>query len=57
LKQQKGEVLYDTWELIDNMSLNEYRAHTDEEATRKKNFMIYLNTQDALVSSNKLLSL
>jgi len=39
------------------MSLNEYRAHTDKEAALKKKAMIYLNTQDVLFSSNKLLSL
>ena len=43
--------------LIDNMSLNEYRGHTEEEATPKKKGMINLNTQDALLASNKLLSI
>lgn len=43
--------------LIDNMYLNEYRGHTEEEATSKKKGMIDLNTQDALLASNKLLSI
>jgi hypothetical protein len=43
--------------LIDNMSLNEYRGHTEEEATPWKKGMIDLNTQDALLASNKLLSI
>ena len=38
-------------ELINNMSLNEYRGHTEEEATPRKKCMIDLNTQDALLVS------
>ena len=44
-------------ELIDNLPLNEYRAQTDEEDAPKKKGMIYINIQDALLASNKLLSL
>jgi len=44
-------------ELIDNMSLNEYRGQHEEEATPRKKGMIDLNTQDALLVSNKLLSI
>ncbi|AES87383.1 hypothetical protein MTR_4g026370 [Medicago truncatula] len=33
-------------ELIDNMSLSEYRAHTEEKAATKKKGMIDLNTHD-----------
>ena len=44
-------------ELIGNMSLNEYRAHTEEEATPKKKCMIDLNAQDDLLANNKLLSI
>jgi len=44
-------------ELIDNMPLNEYRAHTEEEAALKKKGVIDLSTHDALLSSNKLLSI
>jgi len=40
--------------LIDNMSMNEYRGHTEEEETPRKKDMIDLNTQDALLASNKL---
>jgi hypothetical protein len=43
--------------LIDNMSLNEHRGHTEEEATPRKKDMIDLNTQDALLATNKLLSI
>jgi len=37
------------------MSLNEYRAHIEEEAALKKKGMININTKDVLFSSNKLL--
>jgi hypothetical protein len=37
-------------ELIDNMSLNEYRAHTNEESAPKKKCMIDLNTRDVLLA-------
>ena len=43
--------------LIDNMSLYEYRGHTEEEATPRKKVMIDLNTQDVLLASNKLLNI
>jgi len=43
--------------LTDNMSLNEYRGHIEKEATPKKKVMIDQNIQDALLSSNKLLSI
>jgi len=43
--------------LIDNMSLNEYWGHTEEEATPKKKCMIDLNTQDNLLASKKLLNI
>lgn len=42
-------------EMINNMSLNEYRPHIEENATSKKKGMIDMNTQDALLASNKLL--
>ncbi|AET02979.1 hypothetical protein MTR_8g060460 [Medicago truncatula] len=45
-------------ELIDNISLNEYHADTEEEeAAPKKNGMIDLNTQDALLASNKVFNI
>jgi len=44
-------------ELNDNMSLNQCRAHTDEEASSKKKCMININTEDDLLASNKVLSL
>jgi len=44
-------------ELIDNMSLNEYRAQTDDESAPKKKDMMDLNTQNALLAGNKLLSI
>jgi len=47
----------EVWELIDNMSLKEYCAHTDKEDSPKKKGMIDLNTQDVLLASNKLLRL
>jgi len=47
----------DVRELIENMSLNEYRAHTKEEAAPKNKCMIDLNTEDVLLASNKLLSI
>lgn len=42
-------------ELIENMSLNEYRAHTEEDIAPKKKCIIDLHTQDDLLSSNELL--
>ena len=51
----KINTVYEVRKLIDNMSLNEYRGHIEEEATPRKKDMIDLNTQDALLSSNKLL--
>jgi len=53
----KIKTVGEVWELIDIMSLNEYRAHTYEEASPRKKGMIDLNTHDALLASNKLLSL
>lgn len=47
----------DVRELIENMSLNEYRVHTKEEAAPRKKCMIYLNTEDDILASNKLLSI
>jgi len=44
-------------ELIDNMYLNEYGANIEEKASPKKKGMIDINTQDALLASNKLLSI
>lgn len=44
-------------ELIVNMSLDEYRALTDEKVSLKKKGIIDLNTHDTLLASNKLLSL
>jgi len=44
-------------ELIDNMSLNEYLGHIEEEATPRKNGLIDQNTQDDLLARNKLLSI
>jgi len=43
--------------LIGNMSMNEYRGHTEEEANPRKKGMIDLNTQDALLARNKLLNI
>jgi hypothetical protein len=43
--------------VIDNLSPNEYRGHIEEEMTPRKKGMIDLNTQDALLASNKLLSI
>ena len=43
--------------LINDMSLNEYRGITEEEATPRKKGMIDLSTKDALHASNKLLSI
>jgi len=53
----KIKTVVEVQEKIDNMSLNEYRGHTEEEATPKKKGMIVLKTQDALLASNKLLSI
>ena len=44
-------------ELINNMSLNEYCIHTEEEAASKKKCMIDLNTHDDLFANNKLFNI
>jgi len=44
-------------EMIENMSLNEYRAHTKEGSAPKKKGMLDLNTKDALLASKKLLNI
>lgn len=44
-------------EVFDNMSLNEYSAHVDDESTPKKKGMMDFNTQNVLLASNKLLSI
>ncbi|AES98904.1 hypothetical protein MTR_5g074370 [Medicago truncatula] len=44
-------------EVFDNMSLNEYSAHVDDESTPKKKGMMEFNTQNVLLASNKLLSI
>jgi len=41
-------------ELIENMSLNEYCAHTKEDISPKKKCIIELNTHDDLLASKEL---
>jgi hypothetical protein len=49
----KIKTVNEVQELVDNMSLNEYHAHTEEEAAPKKKGMIDLNAQDSLHASTK----
>ena len=53
----KIKIVDEVRELIDNMYLNEYGAHTEEKVAPKKKGMIDINMQDALLASNKLLNI
>jgi len=53
----KIKMVEEVKELIDNIYLNEYHPHTNEEVAPRKERMSDLNTHDALIASNKLLSI
>jgi len=52
----KKKITAQIWELVDNMSLNEYLFQSENMVVLKKQRVLSLETHDALLSRNKLLN-
>jgi hypothetical protein len=51
----KNKIAPNIRELIYNMSLNEYKSQSDDRNDVKKQGILHLDTQDALLAGHKLL--